>query len=140
MLLAVAGFAASTIVFGLSESFYLSMVMLFFTGVFDNISVVVRSSIIQLITPDSMRGRVTAVNFIFVGSSNELGGLESGLTARWFGPVISVVGGGIAALGVVAAIALKFPQVRRLGRLRDLRSEDKPLELPAEVEARGADT
>ncbi|HQY88253.1 MAG TPA: MFS transporter, partial [Tepidisphaeraceae bacterium] len=140
MLLAVAGFACATIVFGLSESFYLSLAMLFFTGVFDNISVVVRSSIVQMLTPDSMRGRVSAVNFIFVGSSNELGGLESGLTARYFGPVRSVVGGGIAALAVVAAIALRFPQVRRLGRLRDLRSDDQPLALPAEVEARGTDT
>lgn len=140
MLLAVAGFAGATIVFGFSQSFHLSLLMLFFTGVFDNISVVVRSSIVQMLTPDSMRGRVSAVNFIFVGASNELGGLESGLTARYFGPVRSVVGGGIAALGVVLVIAWKFPQVRRLGRLRELHIEPRPLALPPEVEVRGTDT
>src|SRR5204863_4309076 len=98
MLLAVAGFGASTVVFGLSRSFWLSFAMLILTGAFDNISVVVRHTLVQLLTPDDMRGRVSAVNQVFIGSSNELGGFESGVTAAWWGPVASVVVGGIGTL------------------------------------------
>jgi hypothetical protein len=91
--------------------------MLLLTGALDNISVVVRATLVQLLTPDSMRGRVSAVNAIFIGSSNELGGFESGLTAQLVGPVVSVVAGGIGTILVVLAVALIWPPVRRLGSL-----------------------
>ncbi|AGY59603.1 MFS transporter [Gloeobacter kilaueensis] len=120
LLLAVSGFGVATIVFGLSHNFYLSLAMLALTGVFDNISVVVRSTLLQLLTPDAMRGRVLAVNFVFVSASNEIGGFESGLVAEWFGPILSVVGGGIGTLVVVLAVAWLWPQVRRLGSLSEL--------------------
>lgn len=125
LLLSVAGFGVATIVFGLSKSYALSFGMLVLTGALDNISVVVRHTAIQLLTPDSMRGRVNAVNQIFIGSSNELGGLESGLTAHWWGPVPSVVVGGIGTLVVVALAAIGFPEIRRLNSLKDV----KPAEL-----------
>lgn len=117
LLWAVAGFGAATIVFGLSKSFWLSLAMLVLTGAFDNVSVVVRHTLVQLRTPDAMRGRVSAVNNVFIGSSNELGALESGLTAALFGPIISVVAGGVGTILVVIAVALKWPQVRRIGSL-----------------------
>jgi MFS family permease len=119
MLWAVAGFGAATIVFGLSTSFVLSLFMLAVTGAFDNISVIVRHTLVQVMTPDRMRGRVSAVNNIFVGASNELGGFESGLTSGLWGPVISVVGGGIGTILVVVAAALTWPQIRKLGSLQD---------------------
>src|SRR5262249_22547666 len=90
------------------------------TGAFDNVSVVVRGTLMQMLTPDSMRGRVAAVNGLFISSSNELGEFESGITAAWFGPVISVVGGGIGTLGVVACAAVRWPQLLRLGPLHRL--------------------
>lgn len=128
LLLAVVGFGLATIVFGLSRSYPLSFAMLILAGAFDNISVVVRHTLIQLLTPDSMRGRVAAVNQIFIGSSNELGGLESGLTAALFGEVKSVVGGGMGTILVVLGINSIFPQVRKLGSLRDIRpaAPDQP--------------
>jgi MFS family permease len=113
MLWAVAGFGAATIVFGLSRSFALSVAMLFLTGALDNISVVVRSTLVQTLTPDDMRGRVAAVNNVFISSSNQLGGFESGVVARLIGPVGSVVFGGVGTLLVVAAIAAGWPEVRR---------------------------
>jgi len=118
MLLAVAGFGVGTIVFGLSHIFWLSFAALIFTGACDNVSVVVRHTLVQLLTPDPMRGRVSAVNNIFIGSSNELGALESGVTAALFGPVLSVVGGGIGTILVVFATAWKWPEVRRIGPLQ----------------------
>ncbi len=118
MLLAVAGFGAATIVFGLSHIYWLSFAALAVTGACDNISVVVRHTLVQLLTPDPMRGRVSAVNNIFIGSSNELGAFESGLTAAIFGPVLSVVGGGIGTILVVLATAWKWPQVRHIGPLQ----------------------
>lgn len=120
LLWAVAGFGAATIVFGLSKSFWLSMLALMITGALDNVSVVVRHTLVQLLTPDTMRGRVAAVNNVFIGSSNELGALESGLTAAAFGPVISVVGGGIGTILVVIIVAMKWPQVRRIGHLHQV--------------------
>ncbi len=117
LLFAVSGFGAATIVFGLSRNFWLSLAALFLVGAFDNISVVVRHTLVQLWTPDTMRGRVAAVNNIFIGSSNELGAFESGLTAAYFGPVISVVGGGIGTILIVIATALKWPEIRRIGTL-----------------------
>jgi MFS family permease len=123
MLWAVAGFGGATIVFGLSRNFWLSIVMLFLTGAFDNISVLVRHTLVQVLTPDSMRGRVSAVNNIFIGASNELGGFESGLTARLFGTVVSVVGGGIGTILVVVMTSLVWPQVLRFGSLVDAKPE-----------------
>jgi MFS family permease len=127
MLWAVAGFGLATIVFGLSKSFWLSFAMLALTGAFDNVSVVVRHTLIQALPPESMRGRVAAVNGVFIGASNELGGVESGLTAAWWGPVASVVFGGIGTLLVVAGVASIWPQVRQFGSLKDagpVREED----------------
>jgi len=118
MLLAVAGFGAATIVFGLSKNYALSFVALAVTGACDNISVVVRHTLVQLLTPDGMRGRVSAVNNIFIGSSNELGAFESGTTAALFGPVLSVVGGGIGTVFVVLGTVWKWPQLLRTGPLQ----------------------
>ncbi len=117
MLLAVAAFGVATIVFGFSRSFWLSFAMLFLTGAFDNISVVVRHTLVQMRTPNELRGRVSAVNSMFIGSSNELGGFESGLVARFFGPVVSVVSGGVGTLLVVLVWARLFPGLRTFGRI-----------------------
>ena len=92
--------------------------MLGLTGALDNVSVVVRHTLVQVLTPDEMRGRVSAVNNIFIGASNELGGFESGATARFFGPVASVVGGGIGTIAVVLAVMFVWPEVRRFGSLQ----------------------
>jgi len=117
LLWAVAGFGLATIVFGLSRNFWLSLATLFLTGAFDNISVVVRQTLATLLTPDEMRGRVSAVNGMFISASNELGRFESGGVAALFGPIFSVVGGGVGTLIVVATVALASPQLRRFGRL-----------------------
>jgi MFS family permease len=119
LLLSVAGFGVATIIFGLSENLILSFAMLAATGALDNVSIVVRGTLVTLLTPDSMRGRVSAVNTIFIVSSNELGAFESGITAEWFGPVASVVGGGIGTLLVVGWVMVKWPQVMRLGPLNN---------------------
>ncbi len=117
LLFAVAGFGTVTVVFGLSRSFWLSMAMLFFLGSCDNISVVVRSTLVQVLTPDAMRGRVSALNSLFIGTSNELGAFESGLVANFFGPVISVVSGGIGTLLVVLGMSWLSPELRKYGKL-----------------------
>ncbi len=119
MLLAVAAFGGATVVFGLSQSFMLSFAMLFLTGFFDNVSVVVRHTLVQLRTPNEMRGRVSAVNSIFIGASNELGGFESGMVAHFFGPVVSVVSGGVGTLLVVMSWAKLFPGLRSFGTLSE---------------------
>jgi hypothetical protein len=119
LLWAVTGFGAATIVFGISENAVLSFVMLAVTGALDNISVVVRGTLIQTLTPNAMRGRVSAVNAIFIGSSNELGAFESGITAAWWGPVGSVVAGGIGTIVVVLAAMWRWPQVARLRSLKE---------------------
>ncbi len=119
LLWSVICFGVATVVFGMSHSFWLSMVALAITGALDNVSVVVRHTLVQLLTPDSMRGRVSAVNNVFIGSSNELGALESGLTAAYFGPVLSVIGGGIGTVIVVIAVVLIWPEVRRIGALHE---------------------
>lgn len=124
LLLSVAGFGVATIVFGLSTNFLLSLAMLFLTGVFDQVSMVVRHTMVQLTTPDSMRGRVSAVNGVFVSASNELGGFESGLVAHWFGPIVSVVSGGIGTLVVVAVTAWVSPQLRRFGSLGQIHTKE----------------
>ena len=120
---AVGGFGVATIVFGLTDNFWLSWGMLFLTGALDNISMVVRHTLTQLATPNQMRGRVSSVSGVFIGSSNELGGFESGLVAQWFSPVISVVSGGIGTLVVVAAWSGLFPGLRRLGTLSEIVSK-----------------
>jgi MFS family permease len=117
LLWCVAGFGLATIIFGLSKSFWLSLGMLFLAGAFDSVSVIIRGSIVQLMTPDEMRGRVSAVNNIFIGTSNEFGALESGLTAALFGPVISVVGGGIGTILVVLGVSRFWPETRKIGAL-----------------------
>lgn len=132
LLLSVAAFGVATVVFGLSNSFWLSFFMLFLTGAFDNVSMVIRQTLLQLLTPDHMRGRVSAVNSIFIGASNELGGLESGVVAHYFGPVFSVVSGGIGTLLVVGATAIASPELRCFGPLTsavELESEAEPSSL-----------
>lgn len=114
LLWAVFGFGICIIVFGLSTNFWISVVALFMSGVTDGISVVIRSTILQLYTPDDMRGRVSSVNSIFVGSSNELGAFESGLTSRLMGTVNAVVFGGIMTLFVVGSTAIASPKFRDL--------------------------
>lgn len=113
----VAGFGAATVVFGLSKSFALSLAMLFTLGALDAVSMVIRSTLVQMRTPDAMRGRVLAVNGMFVDTSNELGGFESGAVASLFGPVASVVAGGIGTLLVVIAIMKKWPALAHLDSL-----------------------
>ena len=117
LLWCVTGFGIATIIFGLSKAFWLSLGMLFLAGAFDSVSVIIRGSIVQLITPDEMRGRVSAVNNIFIGTSNEFGALESGLTAALFGPVVSVVAGGIGTIMVVLGVAWYWPETRKIGAL-----------------------
>ena len=124
ILLGVAGFGLVTALFGLSTSFWLSWILLFLAGACDNISVVVRHTLVNLATPDAMRGRVTAVNSIFIDSSNELGGFESGLVAKLFTPVISVVSGGIMTILVVATWAGCFPRLRDFGKLADAAGDE----------------
>jgi MFS family permease len=117
LLWSVAAFGLATIGFGLSTSFWFSFLMLFVCGAVDNVSVVIRHTLVQLLTPDEKRGRVSAVNSLFIGTSNELGGFESGLVAHLFGPVFSVVSGGVGTILVVMAIALIWPEIRKYGRL-----------------------
>jgi MFS family permease len=117
LLLSVAGFGAATIGFGLSDNLAFSLGMLVLTGAFDNISVVIRHTLVQVLTPDHMRGRVAAINFVFISSSNELGGFRAGMAADWFGPVWSVVGGGIGTIVVVAFAALRWRGLLALGTL-----------------------
>jgi MFS family permease len=117
LLLAVSGFGLATIVFGLSTSFILSIAMLAFLGAMDNISVVIRGTLLLTQTPDAMRGRISAVNSIFIGVSNELGSFESGLAASLLGPVIAVVAGGIGTILVVLAVARVWPEMGQLKTL-----------------------
>jgi MFS family permease len=125
LLLAVAGFGIATIVFGISTWFWLSVAMLAVLGALDNISVVIRSTLLLTRTPDEMRGRISAVNGIFVSASNELGGFESGLVASLLGPIIAVVSGGIGTILVVLVVARIWPEMRALATL------DAPQELEA---------
>lgn len=121
LLLTVFGFGVATIVFGVSTTLWVSLVALFFTGVFDNISVVIRSTLEQSLTPDAMRGRVSAINYVFVGLSNELGAFESGAVAALVTPFFSVVSGGVGTLVVVAAVAWLVPQLATLPPLSELK-------------------
>jgi hypothetical protein len=124
ILLTVLTFGIATIVFGLSRSLAVSLFALFVLGAADNISVVIRQTVLQLMTPDSMRGRVTAVSVIFIGSSNELGEFESGIAAHWLGLVPSVVFGGAMSIAAVGAVALIWPALLKLGSLEHLQPAD----------------
>ncbi len=121
---AVAGFGVATIGFGLSRSFALSLAFLFLTGIFDNLSVVIRLTLEQTITPDHLRGRVSAINYVFIGFSNEFGAFESGATAAMFGPTLSVVSGGMATILVVLIVRSVWPQLPRIGPLHTLTPPD----------------
>ncbi|GMV66323.1 MAG: MFS transporter [Candidatus Hinthialibacteria bacterium] len=128
MLWCVAGFGLVTIIFGISTHFLLSLACLFLLGAFDMVSVIVRHTLVQVLTPHSMQGRVAAVNLVFIGASNELGEFESGVTADWFGVIPAVVIGGIGTLLVVLAWSVLFPELRRVRRLEDIRpaEDDSP--------------
>lgn len=117
MFAGVAVFGLATVVFGLSKSFWLSMVALAVLGGADMVSVYVRQTLIQIVTPDPMRGRVASVSFLFIGASNELGEFESGVTARLFGPVLAAVLGGVASVFVTGFWARHFPDLRKVDRL-----------------------
>jgi MFS family permease len=117
MLWCVAGFGAGIVVFGLSRSLVVSLVALVVVGACDMVSVIVRHTLVQLMTPDEMRGRVSAVNMVFIGASNELGQFESGITAQWFGTVPAVVLGGLGTMAIVALWAWRFPALRKVDRL-----------------------
>jgi MFS family permease len=119
LLWAVAGFGAATIVFGLSRSFALSLAMLALLGSLDQISVVIRGTLMLVQTPDALRGRVAAVHNVFVGASNELGEFESGVAAAFLGPVLAVAAGGVGTLLVVILAAMIWPEVRRFGKLNE---------------------
>ena len=114
LLLCVAGFGLSMIVFGLSTVFVVSVVALFVSGITDGVSMVIRQTILRVLSPERIRGRVASVNWVFIGASNELGAFESGVAARWFGTVPAVVGGGVLTLAVVGITALLVPSLRRL--------------------------
>jgi MFS family permease len=117
LLLAVTGFGLATIVFGLSKTFWLSVLMLGLLGALDNISVVIRSTLLLTRTPDEMRGRVSSVNSIFIGMSNELGAFESGFLALLVGPILAVAGGGVGTIVVVLIVARIWPEMRNLKSL-----------------------
>ena len=117
MLLCVAGFGVFTIAFGISRNLIVSLVALFLVGASDMVSVIVRATLVQIATPDEMRGRVNAIDMLFIGVSNELGEFESGLTAQWFGTVPAVLLGGIGTLLVIAAWSALFPELRNADQL-----------------------
>lgn len=125
LLTAIFGFGVCIIVFGLSSIFWISVVALFFSGVTDGVSMVIRQTILQLKTPDHMRGRVASVNSMFVGSSNELGAFESGLTAKLMGTVTAVVFGGVMTLLTVITTGAVLPSFRRLDLRKDLEAHEK---------------
>ena len=125
LLLCVAGFGLSMIVFGLSTTFLLSLAALFVSGVTDGISMVIRMTIVRVLSPDRIRGRVASVNWVFIGASNELGAFESGVAARLFGAAPAVVGGAVLTLGVVGLVALTVPSLRHLD-LETAKPPDEP--------------
>lgn len=127
LLATVVGFGVATIGFGLSRNLLLSMFFLFWVGAFDSVSMVIRGTLEQALTPDRLRGRVSAVNSLFIGLSNEFGAFESGATASLFGPIASVVGGGAGTVAVVLAVVVLCPALTRVGPLHTLHpAEDEP--------------
>jgi len=133
MLLCVTGFGVFTIAFGISRSLVLSLIALFLCGASDMVSVIIRATLVQIATPDEMRGRVNAVDMLFIGVSNELGEFESGLTAHWFGTVPAVVLGGIGTLVVIGLWAWIFPELRKADQLTvaELMPEPASRQMPA---------
>ena len=129
MLFCVAGFGAFTVVFGISRSLILSLISLALVGASDMVSIVVRGTLVQIATPDALRGRVNAVDMIFIGASNELGEFESGVTAHWFGTVPAVILGGVGTLIVVALWAWMFPELRDADQLTPVQ-EQTPDSMP----------
>ena len=125
MLWAVFAFGLCILVFGVSELFWLSIIALFLSGAVDGVSMIIRQTILQLKTPDNMRGRVASVNSIFVGSSNELGAFESGVAAKLLGTVTAVVFGGCMTLLTVGTTALVSPTFRRLDLSKDVEEHQK---------------
>jgi MFS family permease len=123
LLWSVAGFGICTIIFGVSHSLALSLISLVLLGASDMVSVIIRATLVQLRTPDEMRGRVMAVDMVFIGTSNELGQFESGVTAQWFGAVPAVVLGGVGTLVVIGLWAWMFPALRHAGKLSGINSE-----------------
>jgi MFS family permease len=117
LLLAVAVFGVATCIFGVSHIFWLSLIMLAVLGASDNISVVIRSTLLLTRTPDEMRGRVSSVNALFINMSNQLGGFESGMAAQLLGPVVAVAAGGVGTVLVVILVASFWPEMRKLGTL-----------------------
>ena len=136
LFMSVAAFGIAMIVFGLSTSLWLSLAALAVSGAVDNVSVVIRHVLVQMKTPDELRGRTTAVNSVFIECSNEVGAFESGLVAAWFGPVVSVVAGGFGTLGVVAIVAFAFPALRRMKRLTETKEDVRHAELEEEEHRR----
>ena len=120
LLLCVAGFGVMTIAFAFSTNFYLSLSILVVIGMLDNVSVIIRHSLQQLLTPDNMRGRISALNNIFIGSSNEIGAFESGSAAKLMGLIPSVIFGGCMSVAVVLYCRWKFPELRKIN-LRDIK-------------------
>jgi MFS family permease len=135
LLWAVAGFGVFTVIFGVSRSLTLSLIALILLGASDMVSVIIRATLTQLATPDEMRGRVTAVDMIFIGTSNEFGQFESGVTAQWFGTVPAVILGGVGTLIVIALWAWWFPELRNAGALHSITAES--LNAASETTAEG---
>jgi len=125
MLWCVAGFGIFTIVFGLARHMLLALAALVIVGACDMVSVIVRHTLVQLRTPDEMRGRVSSVNMVFIGTSNEVGQFESGLTAQWFGTVAAVVVGGVGTVAIVALWAWLFPALRQVDELVPVQAADE---------------
>lgn len=138
LLWAVAGFGVFTIIFGLSRSLTISLIALVLLGASDMISVIIRATLTQLATPDEMRGRVTAVDMIFIGTSNEFGQFESGLTAQWFGTVPAVVLGGVGTLVVIVLWAWLFPELRHAGPLEEIRVSHPETATAAAMDSSGS--
>jgi hypothetical protein len=129
MFLGVAVYGVATVTFGLSRNLLLSLGALMVVGASDMVSVVIRSSMLQLATPSSMRGRVSAVNSLFVGASNELGEFESGVTAQWWGAVRAVVVGGLGAIAITGIWSVLFPGLRNIDQLTEealMQVEEEP--------------
>ena len=124
MLWCVAGFGVFTVVFGLSHSMPVALLSLVLVGACDMVSVIVRHTIVQLWTPDDMRGRVSAVNMVFIGASNEVGQFESGVTAQWLGTVPAVVAGGLGTIAIVVLWAVMFPALRQVDRLSNPKAQE----------------
>jgi MFS family permease len=122
LLWSVGGFGICTIIFGISKSLVLSLAALICLGAADMVSVIIRATLVQLRTPDEMRGRVMSVDMVFIGTSNELGQFESGITAQWFGTVPAVLFGGVGTLVVIALWAWWFPELRCAGKLHEMKS------------------